>query len=218
MNKKLFIALGIGLLLVAGTRSQAAVVNYTDLATFQAASGSLTLVNFDVDSGGNPIAADSPGVLAGSLFSGYGITFNAGIVFGEPNLPFNGVSPPNTISNSGIKTPTPALVDGVFAAPVFEVGLTNTGAGSVLRIFDQADNQLGAILSDLDSATQDFIGMISDTPIYRMEFDFVQGIGFEGDDLYFTRIVSPIPVPAAVWLFATALIGFIGLSRRRNIG
>jgi len=218
MNKKLFIALGIGLLLVAGTRSQAAVVNYTDLATFQAASGSLTLVNFDVDSGGNPIAADSPGVLAGSLFSGYGITFNAGIVFGEPNLPFNGVSPPNTISNSGINTPTPALVDGVFAAPVFEVGLTNTGAGSVLRIFDQADNQLGAILSDLDSATQDFIGMISDTPIYRMEFDFVQGIGFEGDDLYFTRIVSPIPVPAAVWLFATALVGFIGLSRRRKIG
>ncbi len=218
MNKKLFIALGIGLMMVTGTRSQAAVVNYTDLAAFQAASGSLTLVNFDVDSGGNPIAADSPGVLAGNLFSGYGITFNAGIVFGEPNLPFNGVSPPNTISNSGINTPTPALVDGVFAAPVFEVGLTNTGAGSVLRIFDQADNQLGAILSDLDSATQDFIGMISDTPIYRMEFDFVQGIGFEGDDLYFTRIVSPIPVPAAVWLFGTALIGFIGLSRRRKIG
>ena len=29
--------------------------------------------------------------------------------------------------------------------------------------------------------------------------------------------ISPVPVPAAAWLFGTALIGFIGLSRRRNI-
>jgi hypothetical protein len=29
--------------------------------------------------------------------------------------------------------------------------------------------------------------------------------------------MSPVPVPAAVWLFGTALIGFIGFSRRRKI-
>ena len=29
--------------------------------------------------------------------------------------------------------------------------------------------------------------------------------------------VSPIPVPAAFWLFGTALIGFIGYSRRRSV-
>lgn len=29
--------------------------------------------------------------------------------------------------------------------------------------------------------------------------------------------ISEVPVPAAVWLFGTALIGFIGISRRRNI-
>ena len=29
--------------------------------------------------------------------------------------------------------------------------------------------------------------------------------------------VSGVPVPAAVWLFGTALIGFIGLSRRRKV-
>jgi hypothetical protein len=29
--------------------------------------------------------------------------------------------------------------------------------------------------------------------------------------------VSPIPVPAAVWLFGTALIGFVGMSRRREV-
>jgi hypothetical protein len=29
--------------------------------------------------------------------------------------------------------------------------------------------------------------------------------------------VSPVPVPAAVWLFGTALIGFVGMSRRRKV-
>ena len=33
-----------------------------------------------------------------------------------------------------------------------------------------------------------------------------------------TGDVPPIPVPAAVWLFGTALIGFVGYSRRRKIG
>lgn len=28
---------------------------------------------------------------------------------------------------------------------------------------------------------------------------------------------SPIPVPAAIWLFSTALIGFVGMSRRRKV-
>ena len=30
--------------------------------------------------------------------------------------------------------------------------------------------------------------------------------------------VSPVPVPAAFWLFGTALIGFVGLSRRTSLG
>ena len=34
---------------------------------------------------------------------------------------------------------------------------------------------------------------------------------------WFSTSVSPIPVPAAFWLFGTALIGFIGYSRRRSV-
>jgi len=29
---------------------------------------------------------------------------------------------------------------------------------------------------------------------------------------------SAVPVPAAAWLFGTALIGFVGMSRRRKVG
>ena len=202
---------------LVGLPARAAVVSYTSQAAFQAdASNPLTLVNFDVDSDSNPIAAPSPGVLAGNNFTGFGINFAAGVVFGEPNLPFTGVSPPNIISNSGINTPTPARVDASFAAEVFEVGITNTGAQAVLSIFDASDTLLGSLVSDADPNADDFIGLISDTPIFRMEFDFVSGIGFGGDDLLFTQIVSPVPLPAAVWLFGSALLGLIGLSRRKK--
>jgi len=30
--------------------------------------------------------------------------------------------------------------------------------------------------------------------------------------------VSPVPAPAAIWLFGTALIGYVGMARRRKVG
>lgn len=42
-------------------------------------------------------------------------------------------------------------------------------------------------------------------------FDQVKQFGISGPD------VPAVPVPAAVWLFGTALIGFVGMSRRRKI-
>jgi hypothetical protein len=39
-----------------------------------------------------------------------------------------------------------------------------------------------------------------------------------GGEMYLSAMtVSPVPVPAAFWLFGTALIGFVGLSRRINL-
>ena len=55
------------------------------------------------------------------------------------------------------------------------------------------------------------VGSLQDaTMIPNLEFSPIQIAG------QFVR-VSEIPVPAAVWLFGTALLGFVGFSRRRKI-
>ncbi len=42
---------------------------------------------------------------------------------------------------------------------------------------------------------------------------FISNAGF----LLVANTVSAVPVPAAIWLFGTALIGFVGISRRRKL-
>ncbi|MCP4768329.1 MAG: VPLPA-CTERM sorting domain-containing protein [Gammaproteobacteria bacterium] len=40
---------------------------------------------------------------------------------------------------------------------------------------------------------------------------------YRADVASFLVMPSAVPVPAAVWLFGTALIGFVGISRRRKV-
>ncbi len=42
-------------------------------------------------------------------------------------------------------------------------------------------------------------------------------VGGNSDYSYKISFASAVPVPAAVWLFGTALIGFVGMSRRRKV-
>jgi hypothetical protein len=41
--------------------------------------------------------------------------------------------------------------------------------------------------------------------------------GGQDDIVALSISVSPVPVPAAVWLFGTALIGFVGMSRKTSV-
>ena len=48
----------------------------------------------------------------------------------------------------------------------------------------------------------------------RVHADDLDG---EGQEFYLASLTA-VPVPAAVWLFGTALIGFVGMSRRVKVG
>ena len=61
----------------------------------------------------------------------------------------------------------------------------------------------------------DFLALISDTPFSSLTFTFATSEVIGIDRLQYG--INPVPVPAAFWLFGTALVGFIGYSRRRKI-
>lgn len=152
-------------------------------ADLEKVTGSLTTVNFDSTPAQVPIAAPSPGVLLGDQYSAVGVEFTAGVVFG--GLPFSGVSKPNAVSNTGVNEKERSLVAGYFPNPVCAVGITNTGAQGVLRLYDEGYRLIGSIRADTNPATSDFLGVTSSKPVHRFEFDFESGIGFGGDDLVF---------------------------------
>jgi hypothetical protein len=64
----------------------------------------------------------------------------------------------------------------------------------------------------------DFLALIStEFPFDSLKFTFREEEWIGIDRVQYGAI-SPIPVPAAFWLFGTALIGFIGFSRRTKVG
>jgi hypothetical protein len=69
-----------------------------------------------------------------------------------------------------------------------------TGSGGSFRYASIIWGGPGALISDGDNEINGVLGL----------------------DSNFTPIPS-VPVPAAVWLFGTALIGFVGMSRRRKV-
>ena len=57
---------------------------------------------------------------------------------------------------------------------------------------------------------------------YEEEWDgimdlFLDGFWPDGGAISHVAIYGVVPVPAAFWLFGTALVGFIGISRRRAV-
>ena len=74
-----------------------------------------------------------------------------------------------------------------------------------LSILDDSSAMVGVDFSDAVSAGSDFRGV-------NVTLAFEEGDGGLTD---FPGVISPVPLPAAAWLFATGLLGLIGLRRRR---
>lgn len=91
-------------------------------------------------------------------------------------------------------------------------------AAATLFVFDEADWNLievgGCWNAESCSSSFDDFGVLS------MTFDVVEGghyfFGFDGTaSAYTNSYASPVPVPAAVWLFGSGLVGLVGVARRK---
>jgi len=84
------------------------------------------------------------------------------------------------------------------------------GSGNSLLVF--IDNlQVGSISNSYGG---EFWGFISDSPFTSVKLMGGGGTNQQNyrlDDM----VYSPVPVPAAVWLFGSGLIGLIGVARRK---
>jgi len=91
----------------------------------------------------------------------------------------------------------------------------NGRPGTEIRFFDNMANELfpGAyfVPGTGGDNTWDRLTFAGVTGVFSME------INLYGSGAIDNLVYNVVPVPAAVWLFGTALLGFIGLSRRTTI-
>ena len=221
MKNKLWIAAS---LLLVSSASQAAITTYTDEATFLGAVGSSTTYDFETSSGfpADINGAGSGGFIAAGTFGG--ITNDATVY-------------QSLLAQSGVQVMTGNV--GTFGGATLNFLPGTTGIG-LWGLDLTADEILRVTVEFMTAGTQQFdITLGGDpriTPQYFGVWDATDSIlsaalvggNLDGSGL-FTRAwaiddlsvasssIPPVPVPAAVWLFGTALIGFVGMSRRRKV-
>ena len=78
---------------------------------------------------------------------------------------------------------------------------------------------VGMTINDSIGGTDGFYGIISDTLFDNIDFRCYLscGDGFHIDNFSIASAPPPVPVPAAIWLFGTAIIGLVGFRKRRNV-
>ena len=125
--------------------------------------------------------------------------------------------------------------DTITATGIFDDSVLTSGSGTIL--FDSASgNSMTLTVGSQTFTASDDDRFLSGSPSITLDgfgllgFDYLASTseyfssyltGFDdGDSLYgewqTTVAISPVPVPAALWLFGSGLIGLIGISRRRQ--
>jgi hypothetical protein len=218
MINRSFVWIALLGVLVTSVAADAAVITYTDRATWTAAAGGV--------SGGenfNAFAADtefrsvdvalSSGMSIGALVDGGFSNFiDVAPLGGETNV--NG-TPVAAVFNGQSGAPTTPFVD--FSTPVYAFGadfmnLNDTLARTTIQLYS------GAVLVDTlapaiaAAGAVRFFGFVSDTAITQIRFTRLDNDVFGMDNI---EIQASVPEPASLLLFGAAL-GASAIRRRRK--
>ena len=139
-----------------------------------------------------------------------------------------GISSPNvlvgTTSSTNFSTGGPIFIDFVDPLTGLPGVTTRVGAFSLdvdiapvsFTAFDLAGNALETVFFSVGGdGSADFAGIFRAEGISSVAINDPRADFFAIDNFIFEP-VNPIPVPAAIWLFGTALIGLVGINRRRK--
>jgi hypothetical protein len=212
------------ILLVSFNANSAVVIFENDFTQWSDISGSaLSTIDFE------SIAAPSPVEISGNEFAGLPLSPNFTLVDGGGIFVGNPASGQVLTPTSGDNTLFPEC---------------NTSCEGIIRVtFDQDITSFGAFFIDVEadfSSTgfslvlgntfpeiafssfqgqnaQSFLGFISDTPFDSVDIHFTTGPNIDGtliDDLSYSA--SPVPIPAASWLFISGMASLLGLSLRKK--
>lgn len=150
----------------------------------------------DSVAGGGSLAALAPSLLSGDLALWGGLSWDV-------LLPSQAISSTNVLLEG---------TDGTF----YRSDFTLLGSQPINSWFTKSVDFGSDVGWQLLSGTASFASVVSNTNALYIELDATICCTSEAgiDNI---RTLSPVPLPAAVWLFGTALIGFVGMSRRRKI-
>lgn len=161
-------------------------------------------------------------------FFDYEITETGNTFFNETGSS-NGIPATDPGGNQSWEIDEPGFVDGdIFEN--FQAGTLDNEIGTSIygntTFPDDVSMALGWDFNLLDGDTATIMLMLSTTQptsgFYLAHSDpgILPGTGINASDpttIYFSSTlgISPIPVPAAIWLFGSGLVGLIGFSRRK---
>ena len=211
-------------------QANAAIVTFNDRTNFLATTGATSATG----------ALPNLGNTGGSA-NVNGVTFTRGpaataLLIGTAGVGGAGPDWTPLIPGHDIALSSPEDLDVDFGSSVFSAGFDfvepnedSAGVGCNAPCFDstfEVTLKLGAAVVDMFSFNAPdnvlaFIGVWSDQAFDNLA---IRDVTATIDNEYFgefytgTRSLSEVPVPAGIWLFASALIGFVGYSRRRNVG
>lgn len=224
-------------LLAFSVTSNAAVVTYTDRASFLAATSSATVIDF----GG--IADPSDQFLQDSIILS-GVQFDANVADGntlyvlddtfccpaysdrgdnvaslssavsnqQTNNSFIDITLPDGTTAVGMDLFTVTIGDGLGTSGGTTVNIDIAGGISSI-------NTAPAVPGGTGDEGRVFIGFTSDVPLAFLSVSptFARTAVNIVDFTFGTAgTPNPVPVPAAIWLFGTALLGLVGFSKRRK--